>query len=166
MGHTEIGPESVGFPFAVIGAPPQDMKFSGEDSRLVIGARSFGKGSVQNVWPLQGRTSAMKLTTQYYLLPRGEMIHRKPGSTEWGVEPNLSIEMLPSQVADAIMLRRRADVLPIDAEGEPIDADAEDLPDPNALIEDGMDLQLHAALVLLKGKVAGERITTTLRQSP
>ncbi len=40
MGHTEIGPESVIFPFAVIGAPPQDMKFSGEDARLLIGARN------------------------------------------------------------------------------------------------------------------------------
>lgn len=150
----------------IVSGAIRDHAALGRIEGLVIGARSFGKGSVQNVWPLQGRTSAMKLTTQYYLLPRGEMIHRKPGSTEWGVEPNLSIEMLPSQVADAIMLRRRADVLPIDAEGEPIDADAEDLPDPNALIEDGMDLQLHAALVLLKSKVAGERITTTLRQSP
>jgi len=150
----------------IVSGAIRDHAALGRIEGLVIGARSFGKGSVQNVWPLQGRTSAMKLTTQYYLLPRGEMIHRKPGSTEWGVEPNLSIEMLPSQVADAIMLRRRADVLPIDAEGEPIDADAEDLPDPNALIEDGMDLQLHAALVLLKSKVAGERITTTSRQSP
>lgn len=39
-GKTEIGPETVIFPFAVIGEIPQDLKFSGEETRLVIGARN------------------------------------------------------------------------------------------------------------------------------
>ncbi len=40
QGHTVIGPETVIFPFSVIGEIPQDLKFKGEDSRLVIGARN------------------------------------------------------------------------------------------------------------------------------
>lgn len=39
-GNTEIGSDCVIFPFAVLGEIPQDLKFSGEDSRLVIGARN------------------------------------------------------------------------------------------------------------------------------
>lgn len=39
-GVTEIGAETVIFPFAVIGEIPQDLKFQGEESRLVIGARN------------------------------------------------------------------------------------------------------------------------------
>ena len=39
-GATEIGAGSVVFPFAVLGEIPQDLKFAGEDSRLVIGARN------------------------------------------------------------------------------------------------------------------------------
>ncbi|MEM1065992.1 MAG: acyl-ACP--UDP-N-acetylglucosamine O-acyltransferase [Pseudomonadota bacterium] len=39
-GHTEIGEETMIFPFAVIGEIPQDLKFKGEKSRLVIGARN------------------------------------------------------------------------------------------------------------------------------
>lgn len=39
-GHTEIGEDTVIFPFAVIGEIPQDLKFKGEESRLVIGARN------------------------------------------------------------------------------------------------------------------------------
>ncbi len=39
-GRTEIGPETVIFPFAVIGEIPQDLKFRGEKTRLVIGARN------------------------------------------------------------------------------------------------------------------------------
>lgn len=39
-GQTEIGAETVVFPFSVIGEIPQDLKFRGERSRLVIGARN------------------------------------------------------------------------------------------------------------------------------
>ena len=39
-GDTEIGPETVVFPFACIGEVPQDLKFQGERTRLVIGARN------------------------------------------------------------------------------------------------------------------------------
>lgn len=39
-GHTQIGAATEIFPFASIGHRPQDKKFKGEDSRLVIGARN------------------------------------------------------------------------------------------------------------------------------
>lgn len=39
-GRTEIGEGTKVFPFASIGHPPQDLKFKGEPSRLVIGARN------------------------------------------------------------------------------------------------------------------------------
>lgn len=39
-GWTEIGAESVIFPFACVGEVPQDLKFSGERTRLIIGART------------------------------------------------------------------------------------------------------------------------------
>lgn len=39
-GATEIGPDTVIFPFACIGEAPQDLKYQGEATRLVIGARN------------------------------------------------------------------------------------------------------------------------------
>lgn len=39
-GATEIGEETVVFPFSVIGEIPQDLKFKGEKTRLVIGKRN------------------------------------------------------------------------------------------------------------------------------
>jgi UDP-N-acetylglucosamine acyltransferase len=39
-GQTEVGAGTVIFPFAVIGEIPQDLKFKGEASRLVIGERN------------------------------------------------------------------------------------------------------------------------------
>lgn len=39
-GLTEIGPETVISPFASIGGAPQDLRYGGEQTRLVIGARN------------------------------------------------------------------------------------------------------------------------------
>ncbi|MCC6002678.1 MAG: acyl-ACP--UDP-N-acetylglucosamine O-acyltransferase [Pararhodobacter sp.] len=38
-GVTEIGAETVIFPFACVGEVPQDLKFAGERTRLIVGAR-------------------------------------------------------------------------------------------------------------------------------
>ena len=118
---------------------------------LVLGNRSFGKGSVQNVYLLPGARAAMKVTTNYYHIDAPRMIHKVPGATEWGIEPDVEIDMLPSQQQDALLLRREADVLPLDENGNIIE-DAE-RPDPNTLLSEGTDLQVETALVLLKSKV-------------
>jgi len=39
-GHTSLGEGTSVFPFASLGMPPQDLKYQGETSRLVIGARN------------------------------------------------------------------------------------------------------------------------------
>jgi carboxyl-terminal processing protease len=52
---------------------------------LVIGTRSFGKGSVQTIMGLEGG-SAMKLTTALYYTPNGRSIQAT------GIEPDIIIE--------------------------------------------------------------------------
>ncbi len=39
-GDTQVGDETIIFPFAVVGEVPQDLKFSGENTSLVIGKRN------------------------------------------------------------------------------------------------------------------------------
>lgn len=39
-GHTKVGSDTVIYPFASIGSPPQDMKYGGEPSALHIGAKN------------------------------------------------------------------------------------------------------------------------------
>lgn len=46
------------------------------DRALVLGETSFGKGSVQSVYPLQDKRTALKLTTALYYTPSGRSIHR------------------------------------------------------------------------------------------
>jgi len=46
------------------------------DRALVVGRTSFGKGSVQVLYPLHGQSGAVKLTTARYYTPSGRSIHR------------------------------------------------------------------------------------------
>lgn len=49
-GATEIGEDTVIFPFAVVGEIPQDLKFRGEKSRLIVGKRNrIREGATLNV---------------------------------------------------------------------------------------------------------------------
>ena len=61
----------------------------------VIGQRSFGKGSVQNIIELEGGNSVLKLTVATYQRPSGKNIHRFKNakeSDEWGVSPDSGLE--------------------------------------------------------------------------
>ena len=40
-GNTEIGNENAFFPFCSIGSIPQDLKYKGEDSKLIIGNKNI-----------------------------------------------------------------------------------------------------------------------------
>ncbi|MFZ4574927.1 MAG: S41 family peptidase, partial [Phycisphaerales bacterium] len=124
---------------------------TGDLDAILLGGRSFGKGSVQNVWQLTNN-SHLKLTVQYYMLPDKSIIHRRVGASVWGVQPNLAVEMLPKQTTDSIMLRRDADVIPINENGI-IQADLAKRANPSDLFTKGLDLQLESALLLLKARV-------------
>jgi carboxyl-terminal processing protease len=49
---------------------------------VVVGERSYGKGSVQNVIEMENHTAALKLTTASYWRPSGKNIHRFPDAKE------------------------------------------------------------------------------------
>ncbi len=78
---------------------------------VVIGERSFGKGSVQNVIELDDGKSALKLTTASYRRPSGKNIHRFKDSKEeddWGVKPNDGFIIPISEEAHRAYLLQRA----------------------------------------------------------
>ena len=45
-GSTEIGADSLLYPFVAIGHPPQDFKYDGEDTKLIIGSEAVLRESV------------------------------------------------------------------------------------------------------------------------
>jgi carboxyl-terminal processing protease len=83
---------------------------------VIIGERSFGKGSVQNVIPMEGGTSALKLTTASYWRPSNRNIHRFPESKEedeWGVRPNdkFEVKLTDEERIDYFKGRRDRDIV-------------------------------------------------------
>jgi carboxyl-terminal processing protease len=64
---------------------------------VIVGERSFGKGSVQKLLYLNpDKSAAVKLTTETYWRPSGKNIHRSPSSKEtddWGVRPDDGLEV-------------------------------------------------------------------------
>jgi carboxyl-terminal processing protease len=78
---------------------------------IIVGERTFGKGSVQMLFPLAAHTAFLKLTTSHYYLPSGRCIHREENSTTWGVDPDVTVPMTPKQMSDAIEARKDLDVL-------------------------------------------------------
>lgn len=66
----------------------------------IVGSRSFGKGTVQNLLPLEFGRSALKLTTARYYRPNGRNIHRidnAPEEEEWGVVPDQGFDVRISE---------------------------------------------------------------------
>lgn len=75
----------------ILSAALQDHKRA-----VVVGERSWGKGSVQNVIDMEESKAALKLTTAYYHRPSGKKIHREVGEgeeVEWGVKPDEGFEV-------------------------------------------------------------------------
>jgi carboxyl-terminal processing protease len=60
---------------------------------VILGTRTYGKGSVQEIIPLEQDEGELKLTVAYYYLPSGRLVHRKKGATDWGVEPQIIVPM-------------------------------------------------------------------------
>jgi carboxyl-terminal processing protease len=72
---------------------------------LVIGMRTYGKGSVQEVIPLDGG-GELKLTVAYYYLPSGRLVHRTGEDAEvWGVDPQILVPMDQAQQRRAMQER-------------------------------------------------------------
>jgi carboxyl-terminal processing protease len=63
---------------------------------VIVGARTWGKGTVQHVLPIEGGESLLKLTAASYWRPSGQNIHRMKNDDEddaWGVTPNAGMKV-------------------------------------------------------------------------
>ena len=83
---------------------------------VVIGERTWGKGSVQNIINLEEGRSALKLTAASYQRPSGANIHRFDGATEadvWGVRPNdgFRVRLSDDEMSELINYRRDRDIV-------------------------------------------------------
>lgn len=130
---------------------------------IVLGTKSFGKGSVQTVIPLHGH-GAMRLTTARYYTPSGRSIQAE------GIEPDIVVEQ--AKVENISIKRlREADLKGALAnpnrkpEDKPVAKDEKKAPAPTAANDnktetkpEEVDYQLTRAIDLLRGvSLYGER---------
>jgi len=130
----------------------------------LIGVRTYGKGSVQKLIPLENGYGAIKITTDYYYLPSGKCIHRRPDSKVWGVAPDLCV---PLSMEEELMIkesRKQADVfwgrMPASANTEKTTIK---IPQPKPLF---VDRQLSAALKTLRDQLNKKTTTQSRPNAP
>ena len=116
----------------------------------VVGERSFGKGTVQQLLPVDAGRGLLKLTSASYWRPSGVNIHRKPNAPEeeaWGVKPddNFSFQQTEEELIEWLEWRRARDLL---SNKE----DPDEASDPTSPLE--QDAALGAAVTYLKGKLS------------
>jgi len=77
---------------------------------IVVGQRTYGKGTVQEVIDLGGDNGKLKLTTASYWRPSGKNIHRHKNAKEdadWGVSPDSGYEVIVEGEKLAKLLKQR-----------------------------------------------------------
>lgn len=87
-----------------------------QNRAIVLGERTFGKGSVQRIFRLDNGRCAIKLTVAKYYLPSGRCIHRDEGDEVWGVDPLIEVPMTLEEYGKVILSRRDSEVLRVNGE--------------------------------------------------
>ena len=117
---------------------------------IVLGQRSFGKASVQQVMSLSGG-AGLRLTIAYYYTPSGKLIHRnyrdKTKADEGGIFPDVEVFTNPNDEAKIFMQYTKIVYTPGKKKAEP----KLDAPDP----------VLDRAVEILTGKVTLEEAKET-----
>lgn len=140
---------------------------------VIVGQRTWGKGSVQNVIQLEGGRSALKLTTSRYVRPSGHEIHRFPGAsqdTPWGVLPDkgLAVDLSDDATAELFLQQRARDLRLLGQTPTAANNTANAaLPPaqsngPHATMQHGfVDRQLNKAISYLNGQLAPAKAKQT-----
>ena len=124
---------------------------------IIIGERTFGKGSVQRLIPLRFHRAILKLTTAYYYLPSGRCIHRKNGSRLWGVDPDVPVKVTIRQMNRWAELQQETDLLKTTNSGRRLD----DL--LRRQIQQDYQLQTALLLIRLKLLAQGKCVSSTTK---
>jgi len=123
---------------------------SDHERAIVIGTRSFGKGSVQTVRALESGAGVLKITEQYYYLPSGRLLHRRNDSTIWGVDPTAGyyVPISNEELVEMLTARRAQEVISHTEANETVD-----ITDTEAVLDALQDPQLAAAVRVMQNRI-------------
>ena len=114
---------------------------------IIMGTKSFGKGSVQTIIPLSsGKDGAMRMTTSRYYTPSGRSIQAV------GVSPDIDVPQSTLEVLEPASQRRERDLRGALDKDNGTAADAKANAEDSAAVEpEKKDYQLNRAVDLIKG---------------
>ena len=132
---------------------------------VVVGERTWGKGTVQNIFKFESGKSALKLTTASYWRPNGTNIHRLKDLTEdddWGVRPSpgFEVKLTDEQFKEILEGRRKRDIVHtyIDQDGKTREvSDSSELSLPENAEELMRDSQLKKAVNYLRQQMPSKK---------
>jgi carboxyl-terminal processing protease len=83
---------------------------------ILVGTRTHGKGSVQGITGYPGKGAQLKYTMAHYHLPSDQRVEsrdamKKLGRDDWGVGPNVEVELKSNELNKMIEMQRDNDVL-------------------------------------------------------
>ncbi len=83
---------------------------------VLVGTRTHGKGSVQGITSYPGKGAQLKYTMAHYHLPSDQRVEsrdamKKIGREDWGVGPNVEVELKSNELKTMIQMQRDNDVL-------------------------------------------------------
>ncbi len=117
---------------------------------LLVGTRTFGKGNVQTIQPLD--PAEIKMTIAYYYLPSGRRVHRDPDDRtveDYGVEPDITVELPGKILTEMYKTQRDAGIL--HRQDLPLDKQNWKIFTAKELLDS--DPQLEYAVMCLKGSI-------------
>jgi carboxyl-terminal processing protease len=132
---------------------------------LVVGTRTFGKGSVQTLIKLEEANGAIKLTTAHYRLPSGRSIDRSGAEKSWGVDPDegFFVPVDPDQLKGLLALRQEREII---GKGSGDRPDHPQAVTPQWIEREQRDPQLAAALKTMITRLASGRFLPVSDLSP
>jgi carboxyl-terminal processing protease len=97
----------------IVAGALQDPKYR---RAVIVGQRTHGKGSVQQVSFRPGGGAQLKFTIAYYHLPSGERVESREdmervGRTDWGITPDVNVALTGEELSHLTDVERDNDVL-------------------------------------------------------
>jgi carboxyl-terminal processing protease len=130
---------------------------------VLVGTRTYGKGSVQTIIDYPGGGSQLKYTTAYYHLPSGQRVSsreeaEKNNTEDWGILPDVKVEIRDDELQKMFEVQRDNDIL-VKADHD-IQADPLSKSTVEQLLE--ADPQLAIAALIARAKLIEREIDETM----
>lgn len=145
----------------IVAGALQDKKYK---RAVIVGQRTYGKGSVQTISYRVGAGAMLKYTMGYYHLPSGQRVNsredmEKLDRDDWGITPDVEVKLTPAELSKMLDIQKDNDVL------VKADHDSESTPLNKHSIKETIesDPQLAVGILIIKTKLLEQhRVLTAM----